>query len=266
MRILSISAIAASLFLGCMAHGIPEPLQVPYVWNDSIEPVQPLRADAIKAAGTVVKHRWRYGHRPPSCQYSEEANEVEIFETEQTFDVMLVDRPGWCNPFNTDPLPPMVGEMALEYAVRRSDLRLLRERRRSDQYLFNGKLYKANEWTDEDKEAEKQHSLLVDKWIERFATLSPQAQKAFHERRIVAGMSHEELKLLAEYEEAAHSWAELRLIGVREEIGQPKRELWRMCSPNCGKQLFGQHIIVENGVVTEVQTGQVDPDVWGFIP
>ncbi len=262
MNNILLNVVMASLLYGCLWHRIPEPLQVEYDWDHSAKPIHPLRADAVKAAGRVVEYGLQNGFYEPRCDYSTRAYEVDVFETDGAFEVLLVRRPAWCHPGNDLLVPPMgndIDEVPLRYAVRRSDLRLLRERRRGDSFLSQGKLYTSEDTPDETVEYEKQWALLVEQWKERFSTLSLPAQEAFHKLQIVPGMAQGELKLLAEYQIATKARFELHMVGVREELGRGKQELWRFCKPSCWRQELSQQVTVGNGVVISVQTGNVEP-------
>jgi hypothetical protein len=219
---------------------------------------------------------------PVDCEWSRGVFEVVTRETEQAFQVTLVRRPGWCRPGTQDSLPPVgnaIDEGGFEWAVRRSDLRLLRERRRGDSYVINGKLFgeQASRGVAPGSPEEKGTAgdssekpvagvdgapatvqpVDAEEWAARFSARSSAAQEAFRRRKPVPGMSREELELLVAYRRASGEPFDLKRIGEREEIGT-KQDTWLYCQPDCGQQRFVLGTVTfENDILTVVETGVV---------
>lgn len=246
------AAFAATVLAGCVTPRLPPPLQEPFVWDDSARPIRPLRAQPARAASLVVDYAEQIGLISPArCESSRRAFEVIISETSEAYQVVLVRRPEWCAPGKERPAE------RFEWAVGKWDLRLLRERTKTDLYRRDGLLYGPEGLTAEEQARLEARSQLVQKWQERFAARPAPAQEAFRTGKFVLGMSQEDFELLLLYFKEVGKAFEDRGGGAREELGNKKREMRIICKPDCRRQELTQQVILQDGVVTLIQTGKV---------
>ncbi len=220
-------------------------------------PVHPLRAESAQAASLVIDYAEQIGLISAArCESSPRAVEVIVSKAHDAFQVVLVRRPEWCAA-GTPGSAPQAGVAStdrFEWAVRRSDLRLLRERTTADLYRHDGLLYGPGGLTVEEQARLAARAELVQKWQGRFAARPAPAQEAFHARKLVLGMSREDLELLATYLKDVGEVFSLIHSGVREELGNKKRELWLFCKPDCLQQKLEQQAVIQDGVVTIIQS------------
>jgi len=83
------------------------------------------------------------------------------------------------------------------------------------------------------------------------------AQEAYRAGRVVLGMNQEDVELLTKYFGEVGEKFQFTRIGVRDAVGNKKRELWSFCKPDCLKQDLAQQIVIQDGVVVLVQTGKI---------
>lgn len=255
------TAVAATLLAGCVTPRLPAPSQEPFIWNDSAKPIHPLRADSARAAKLVVDYAEQIGLISQArCESSRRAFEVIISEANEAFQVVLVHRPEWCAPAKEAPAPQAgaPGGDRYEWAVSKYDPRLLRERTKTDLYRRDSLLYGPEGLTVEEQARLKARAQLVQQWQERFATRPAPTQDAFRTGKLVPGMSEEDFELLLQYYKEVGEEFEKRSYGERRELGNKKRNLWIVCKPSCFQQELTQQVLIQDGVVTLVQTGKVE--------
>lgn len=127
-------------FSGCalfakLAPGTPSET---YVWDDAAPLIKLPRADAAEAAGVVLAwaraHQW---FQSDVCLESSRAWAVDVAEAKDVFQVYLSRRPGLCRvgPEETVLPPVLAGSeaAAVEFAVSKADLRIIRIRRPGDE-------------------------------------------------------------------------------------------------------------------------------------
>jgi len=126
---------------GC-AHVDSREFKEPFLWDDSAPFIQHPRGDVVRASAVVIELLSRRGRFRPidtDCAYSLKAHHVVVSETPAGYQVSVSHRPGLCKSRPEDTrLPPIAlpggadAGGAEEFAVSRTDFRIMRERVRSD--------------------------------------------------------------------------------------------------------------------------------------
>ena len=123
------------LGVGCAYKNmLPDPPGEPFLWDDNAEIVRVHRADIVEAEAAVVRYLRTIGRfSDRDCAFSVKAYDVFASETAEAYQVSIAYSPGSCNQTSSDVgLPPIVGEGLSEYAVRKGDMHIIRERLRGD--------------------------------------------------------------------------------------------------------------------------------------